>query len=51
MIVHPEMLKSSASSVLSTLTATSSVAPIPTIIPGNKPIYVKAGDLGNRTLW
>jgi len=51
MIVHPEMLKSSASSVLSSLTATSSVAPIPTIIPGSKPIYVTAGDVGNRTLW
>jgi len=51
MIVHPDMLKSSASSVLSSLTATSSVAPIPTVIPGNKPIYYTAGDVGNRTLW
>jgi hypothetical protein len=33
------------------LKASSSVAPIPTIVPGNDSIYVKAGDVGNRTLW
>lgn len=43
MIVNPEMLKHSS--------ATSSVAPIPTVIPGAEPTYVKAGDVGNRTLW
>lgn len=42
MIVNPEMLKHSSS---------SSVAPVPTVIPGNSPIYVEAGDVGNRTLW
>lgn len=41
MIVNPEMMKSK----------TSSVAPVPTVIPGNDPIYVEAGDVGNRTLW
>jgi hypothetical protein len=45
MIVHPDMMKTS-----SLLSATSSVAPIPTVVP-NKPIYVTAGDVGNRTLW
>jgi len=29
----------------------SSVAPIPTIVPGNKPIYQVASDAGNKTLW
>jgi len=43
MMVHPDMLKSATS-------ALSSVAPIPTITP-DPPIYVKAGDTGNRTLW
>ena len=41
MIVHPEMLAK----------ASSSVAPIPTVIPGVPPIYETAGDVGNRTLW
>jgi len=45
MIVHPDMLKST-----SLARATSSVAPIPTIIP-TPPIYVEAGDVGKRTLW
>lgn len=31
--------------------ASASVAPIPTVIPGSEPIYAKAGDVGNRTLW
>jgi hypothetical protein len=42
MIVHPDMIKSA--------TPTTSVAPIPTIIP-TPPIYVHAGDTGHRTLW
>jgi hypothetical protein len=42
MIVHPDMLAT---------TASSSVAPLPTIIPGKTPIYETAGDVGNRTLW
>ena len=41
MIVHPEMLAK----------ASSSVAPIPTVIPGVPPVYETAGDVGNRTLW
>lgn len=41
MIVHPDMLATSA----------TSVAPLPTIIPGKTPIYETAGDVGNRTLW
>lgn len=41
MIVNPEMLK----------TASSSVAPIPTVVPSPTPIHEKAGDVGNRTLW
>jgi bacteriorhodopsin len=32
-------------------TATASVAPIPTVIPGSEPIYQVAGDAGHRTLW
>ncbi|ERF71652.1 hypothetical protein EPUS_00641 [Endocarpon pusillum Z07020] len=31
--------------------ASSSVAPIPTVIPGPENVYQKAGDVGNRTLW
>lgn len=42
MIVEPAMLEA---------LKTSSVAPIPTVIPGTEPVYVKAGDVGNRTLW
>ncbi|KAJ9503460.1 hypothetical protein H2202_000599 [Exophiala xenobiotica] len=42
MIVHPDMLKSAS--------ATSSVAPIPTVIP-NPVITIAAGDMGKRTLW
>lgn len=30
---------------------TSSVAPIPTVVPGTDPVYYKSGDVGNRTLW
>ncbi|CAF9937676.1 hypothetical protein IMSHALPRED_000503 [Imshaugia aleurites] len=29
----------------------ASVAPIPTVVPGNTPIYQEAGDVGSRTLW
>jgi len=43
MIINPELLTASV--------ATSTVAPIPTITPGNDPLYEKAGDVGNRTLW
>jgi len=42
MIVHPDMIKSAS--------ATTSVAPIPTVIP-TPPIFVNAGDTGQRTLW
>jgi len=49
MIVNADMIKSTASLLLPT--ASSSVAPIPTVIPGNTPIYEAAGDVGNRTLW
>lgn len=42
MIVHPDMLKAAA---------TSTVSAIPTVIPGDEPIYYSAGDVGNRTLW
>jgi len=31
--------------------ATSSVAPIPTVIPSPEITYQDAGDVGNRTLW
>ena len=44
MLVHPDMMKTSS------LLATSSVAPIPTIIP-TPAIYEEAGDMGKRTLW
>ncbi|EXJ96020.1 hypothetical protein A1O1_01146 [Capronia coronata CBS 617.96] len=44
MIVHPDMFKT----ILPI--ATSSVAPIPTVIP-DPVIDVKAGDVGHRTLW
>lgn len=47
MIVEPEMLEA----LKKTVTHTSSVAPVPTVIPGTKPIYEAAGDVGNRTLW
>jgi bacteriorhodopsin len=47
MIVEPQMLEALKKSV----SATSSVAPIPTVVPGVDPIYQKAGDVGNRTLW
>jgi len=47
MIVQPDMLKTDASLLP---TASSSVAPIPTVIP-SPPIYQQAGDVGNRTLW
>ncbi|KIW17691.1 hypothetical protein PV08_04886 [Exophiala spinifera] len=42
MLVHPDMLTA--------LTPTSSVAPLPTVIP-NPVITVEAGDVGRRTLW
>ena len=42
MIVNPEILKA---------TASSSVAPIPTVFPDPIPTFQKAGDVGNRTLW
>lgn len=45
MIVEPQMLEALKKS------ATSTVAPIPTVIPGADPIFEHAGDLGNRTLW
>jgi len=48
MIVNPEMLKSTPSLLVPT--ASSSVAPIPTVVP-SKPIFQRAGDVGNRTLW
>jgi hypothetical protein len=37
--------------IVQAVQASSSVAPIPTVIPGNEPIYQTAGDVGNRTLW
>lgn len=37
--------------IIDPLKASSSVAPVPTVIPGSDPVYVKAGDVGNRTLW
>ncbi|KAL2054023.1 hypothetical protein ABVK25_005562 [Lepraria finkii] len=33
------------------LKKTSSIAPIPTVVPGDTPEFQKAGDIGNRTLW
>lgn len=45
MIVEPQYLEAMKTH------ATSSVAPLPTVIPGTDPIYVRAGDVGNRTLW
>lgn len=47
MIVEPGMMEA----LKKTVTATSSVAPIPTVVPGTEPIYQQAGDVGNRTLW
>ncbi|KPI45543.1 Opsin-1 [Cyphellophora attinorum] len=44
MIVEPGMVEALKK-------ATSTVAPIPTVIPGADPIYQTAGDVGNRTLW
>jgi hypothetical protein len=32
-------------------TTSSSVAPIPTVIPGGKPIYMEIEHTGRRTLW
>lgn len=32
-------------------TSSSSVAPIPTVIPGGKPIYQEVENTGKRTLW
>ena len=31
--------------------ALKTVAPIPTVVPGNTPIYQTASDTGSRTLW
>ncbi|KIV94408.1 hypothetical protein PV10_02176 [Exophiala mesophila] len=42
MIIHPDMVKP--------IHATTSVAPIPTVIP-NPIIHVHAGDTGHKTLW
>ena len=49
-------LSSVTSSVASSATHThhhsaTSVAPIPTVLPGNNAIYEQAGDAGQRTLW
>jgi len=52
MIVNPEiteMLKSSASLLLPT--ASSSVAPVPSVIPGDTPQYETSSAVGSRTLW
>lgn len=32
-------------------THTSSVAPIPTVVPGDWPVYQHVHDTGKRTLW
>jgi len=42
MIINPDMIKPP--------TATSSVAPIPTVVP-TPPIWVTAGNTGHKTLW
>jgi hypothetical protein len=34
-----------------TASATPSIAPIPTVTPGQEDIYQVSGDAGNRTLW
>jgi hypothetical protein len=44
MIVEPQMLEALKHT-------TSTVSPLPTVIPGTDPIYQRAGDIGNRTLW
>ena len=44
MIDPMEVLKQKASSL-------PSVIPLPTAVPGNTPIYQKAGEVGHRTLW
>src|ERR1700722_4456852 len=49
MIVNPEMLKTTGSLLVHA--ASSSVAPIPTVIPGPAVTFQKASDVGNRTLW
>jgi len=49
MIVNPEMLKTTGSLLVPA--ASSSVAPIPTVVPGPAITFQKAGDVGNRTLW
>ena len=49
MIVNPEMLKTTGSLLVPA--ASSSVAPIPTVIPSPAITFQKAGDVGNRTLW
>jgi len=48
MIVDPQVL-ATASNLLPT--HTSSVAPIPTVFPGDPPIYQKLGATGHRSLW
>lgn len=47
-------LSSLTASLLPTATSSSSssgVAPIPTVLPGDLPIYQKSGAAGSRTLW
>ena len=44
MIIDPAMLTEMA------FKTSSTVAPVPTVIP-DIPDYVKAGNVGNRTLW
>ena len=51
MIVDPQITNMLKSTSLLLPTASSSVAPVPTVIPGDTPIYQKSGDVGNRTLW
>ena len=46
MLVDPQMLTEMAFK-----TSSSAVAPIPTVVPGPEVHHVKAGDIGNRTLW
>jgi hypothetical protein len=47
MIVEPGMMEALKKSA----TSSSSVLPLPTVVPGTDPEYQVAGDVGNRTLW
>jgi len=47
MIIQPDMFQTSTLLPI----ASSSVAPIPTVVPGPNVQYQRAGDIGNRTLW